>query len=283
MDIVLSIASVTIFMLMLTIGLNHPLKQLIMQKRDLLVRGLLSVLVLVPAIAFVLLLVFDLPPESAGAIAILAAAPGAPLTTKRSQMAGADLELVSSLQLASALLAILVTPIILSIFNAAFALPIEEASPAKIASQVASVTLLPVIIGLTVTRLAPSLVERFGGWVTAVANALFLIMIMSLIVVVFGSPEIWSSLLLEPPVLIALLILAVAAVFFGYALGGPRNDRRAGLAIASLARNIGLAAFIAALGPDPSRVLPTILAFMFVGIAVQIPFAIWIKRQNPTG
>ena len=64
MDMLLTLTSVTIFTLMLTIGVGESFEQLSSlwrQSRDLL-HALFAALVLVPIVVIVLLLVFDLPP-----------------------------------------------------------------------------------------------------------------------------------------------------------------------------------------------------------------------------
>ncbi len=175
MDILLTFTSVTIFTLMLTIGVNQSLEQLtsLWHQRAVLLRALFAVLVLIPAVVIALLSVFALSPEVATGLALLAAAPGAPLTTKRSQMAAADIDYVTSLQLTLALLAIVVTPLIVSAFYAVFELTTERVSPLEVAWQIARVTFLPVIVGLTLQRFAPKLVAVIGKPLNVLANVLF--------------------------------------------------------------------------------------------------------------
>ncbi len=247
MDILLAFTSLTIFTLMLTIGVNQSLEQLtsLWRQRAVLLRALLAVLVLVPAVVIALLLAFDLSPEVATGLALLAAAPGAPLTTKRSQMAAANIEYVTSLQLTLALLAIVVTPIILGAFYAVFELTTERVSPFEVAWQIARVTFLPVIVGLILQRFAPKLVAVIGKPLNVLANVLFLLLVIAIIGVLAIAPELRAGLLLGWSAIAAILIIAVAAITIGHLLGGPRPDRRAGLAVASLARNVGLALFIA--------------------------------------
>jgi len=281
MDILLAFTSLTIFTLMLTIGVNQSLEQLtsLWRQRAVLFRALLAVLVLVPVVVIALLLVFDLSPEVATGLALLAAAPGAPLTTKRSQMAAADQEYVSSLQLILALLAIVVTPLILGIFYEMFALTTERVSPIDVAWQIARVTFLPVIVGLALQYFAPKLAVVIGKPLDVLANALFLLLVIALIVVIAIAPELRANLLLGWSAIAAVLIMAMAAVTIGHLLGGPRPDQRAGLAVASLARNIGLALFIAGVSADEEGMIPTLLAYMLLGTAVQILYSVWIKRQ----
>jgi len=281
MDILLTFTSVTIFTLMLTIGVNQSLEQLtsLWHQRAVLLRALFAVLVLVPAVVIALLSVFDLSPEVATGLALLAAAPGAPLTTKRSQMAAADIDYVTSLQLTLALLAIVVTPLIVSAFYVVFDLTTERVSPLEVAWQIARVTFLPVIVGLTLQRFAPKLVAVIGKPLNILANVLFILLIIALIVVLAVAPELREKLLLGWPAIAAILITAVAAVTIGPLLGGPRPGQRAGLAVASLARNIGLALYIAGLSEGGEGVIPTLLAYMILGTAVAIPYSVWIKRQ----
>jgi BASS family bile acid:Na+ symporter len=257
MDILLTFTSVTIFTLMLTIGVNQSLEQLtsLWHQRAVLLRALFAVLVLVPAVVIASLSVFDLSPEVATGLALLAAAPGAPLTTKRSQMAAADIDYVTSLQLTLALLAIVVTPLIVSAFYAVFDLTTERVSPLEVAWQIARVTFLPVIVGLTLQRFAPKLVAVIGKPLNILANVLFILLIIALIAVLAIAPELRANLLLGWPAIAAILIIAVTAVIIGHLLGGPRPGQRAGLAVASLARNIGLALYIAGLSEGGEGVI----------------------------
>ncbi len=280
MDILLAFTSLTVFALMLTIGVNQSLEQLtsLWHQREVLLRSFLAVIVLVPAVVVVLLWVFDLPPAVATGLAVLAAAPGAPLTTKRSQMAKADITYITSLQLTLALLAVVVTPLTLAIFYALFELTIERVTPLEVASQIARVAFLPVIIGLLLQRFAPRLVAVIGKPLNVLANILFLLLVVALIVVLAMVPELRAKLLLGGPAIGAILIMAAAALIIGHLLGGPHREQRAGLAVASIARNIGLALFIVGLS-DAQQVIPTLVAYMLLGSAAAIPYSVWIKRQ----
>ena len=137
MQILLIFTAVTVFTLMLSIGINQPVRKLLAfwKQPDVLIPALISVIVLVPATAVLLLRVFNLPPEVATGLAILAAAPGAPMTTKRSQAAAADIDYVSSLQLTLALLAVIVTPVTLAIFYGLFDLTIDRFERRDLAAE----------------------------------------------------------------------------------------------------------------------------------------------------
>jgi BASS family bile acid:Na+ symporter len=282
MNALLTVVTVAIFTLGLSIGISSSLGELtfIARQRGTLLRALLAVIVLVPAAAILLLKLFDLPPEVSSGLALLAAAPGAPLTTKRSEVAAANRTYVSSLQLLLGLLAIVVTPLILAVFGALFALPIGRVSPLTVAGQVARVALLPVVVGLALQRFAPKLAARADKPVRVLANSLFLLMVLVLATAILFVPAVRAKLLLGWPALAAIALLALVAVVGGHLLGGPRPDYRAGLATASVARNVGLALFLAGLVEGyANEIMRTVAAYMIVGFLVAMPYALWIRRQ----
>jgi BASS family bile acid:Na+ symporter len=280
MDILLTLTSVTVFTLMLTIGVNQSLEKLLSlwEQPAELARALVAVVVLVPLGVVVLLLIFDLPAGTAAGLVLLAAAPGAPLTTKRSQSAGADLGYVSSVQLAMALLAVIVTPLILGVFYAIFELDIERVSPFTVARQVVYVTFLPVVIGIFLRRFAPAFVKLISRPLNKLANLLFLALVAAIIIALAASPDMRAALLIGWAAVFAILLMAAFALGTGHYLGGTGNDRKGALATACLARNIGLALFVAQSSDSAKDVMPTLLAYMLIGAAVAIPYSIWNKK-----
>ena len=76
--ILLYFVSLTIFTLMLSLGVNHSFEQLtsLWRRPGLLLRSLLAVVFLVPMVVVLLLWVFDLPPAVATGLAVLAARAG---------------------------------------------------------------------------------------------------------------------------------------------------------------------------------------------------------------
>lgn len=281
-DILLALTSVTIFVLMLTIGVNHSadtLLSLLRQPTEM-ARALVAVLVVVPIFVAVLLLIFDLPSGTASGMALLAAAPGAPLTTKRAQAAGAEIAYVAGMQVTLAVLAVLATPLILSFFYMLFELDIERASPGEVARQIATVTLLPVLVGLGLKRVAPDFVGKISKPLNALADALFLILMVVLVIALLVAPDLRAKLLIGWPAIVAILLFAAFALATGHLIGGPGRDRKGGLAIACLARNIGLAFFIAGASKMTNDVLPTLLAYLLLGAVLGILYSIWNKRSG---
>ena len=283
MELIGTFASITIFTLMLTIGVNETVERLISlwRRSAILLRSLFAVIVLVPAVVILLLLAFDLPPAVATGLALLAAAPGAPLTTTRSKVASADLTYVSSLQLALAILAVVLTPAWLAIYYALFDLTIETIGPISVASQVARVTFLPVVIGLLLQRFAPALVDRIRKPLNILATVLFLLLALVILVALAMAPELREKLLLGPVAIAAILIMAIAALAIGHLVGGRNPEQRGGLATACIARNFGLAVYLATLTEAGAASIPTMAVYLLLGAVSGIVYGLWIRRQVP--
>ncbi len=283
--ILLYFVSLTIFTLMLALGVNHSFEQLtsLWRRPGLLLRSLLAVVFLVPLVVVLLLWVFHLPPAAATGLAVLAAAPGAPLTYKRAQMAGADPTYTASLQLTLALLAVGITPLILAVFYALFDLVIEGVTLFQVTRQVAQVTFLPVIIGLSIQHFVPRLAEVLRKPVSMLANILFILLLLMLVLLLILVPELRAMLNVGGLAMVAILLMVVFSLAIGHLLGGPRRDQRSALATACIARNIGLALFIAELSDYGEHFIPTLLTYMILGGLLAVPYAVWSKRQITLG
>ena len=279
--IILHFVTLTIFSLMLAIGVNHSFEQLtsLWRRPALLLRSLLAVIVLVPAVVGLLIWVFDLPIAVATGLAILAAAPGAPLTTKRTQMAAGDPTYAASLQLTLALSAVVVTPLTLAVFYNLFELATERVTPFKVTLQVGEVTFLPVIIGLLIQHFVPRFAKIIGKPVQVIGNVLFILLLVLIVVLLVIAPDFRAILKIGGLPIAAILIMVALALTIGHLLGGPSREQRSVLSIASIARNVGLAFFIAGLSDYGQQFIPTLLTFMNLGSLLAVPYAVWNKRQ----
>ena len=274
--LILNLVTITIFTLMLAIGVNLSFAELLFLWRRpvILLRTLLAVVVLVPLVVIILLRLFDLSSGITTGLALLAAAPGAPLTTKRSQMAGGTFPYSVSLQLTLALLAVLITPITLDIFYVLFDLEIDSVMILQVFQQVARVQFLPIILGLLIQKFSPKTTSVIGKPLILIANTLFLLLLITLIIPGF-------RLILQIGILplVAIVMMVVVSLAIGHLLGGSEVAKRSALVIACIARNIGLAMYIAYLSNSQQQVIPTLVSYMILGALIAIPYSTWSKRQ----
>ena len=274
--LILNLVTITIFSLMLAIGVNLSFEELLSLWRRpcLLLRALLAVVVLVPLIVIILLRLFDLSSGVATGLALLAAAPGAPLTTKRSQMAGGTFPYSVSLQLTLALLAVFITPFTLAILYGLFDLEIESVMISQVFQQVARVQFFPVILGLLIQKFSPKITSAIGKPLILIANTLFLLLLIILII-----PGLRLILQIGILPLVVIVMMVVISLAIGNLLGGAEVDKRSALAIACIARNIGLAMYISYLSKSQQQVMPTLISYVILGALIAIPYSSWSKRQ----
>ena len=274
-------ATVTLFALMFSLGLSERFHQFLSVWKEpaTLLRSLFAVVVLVPLTVLALLWLFDLPPAVGTGLALLAAAPGAPMTTQRAKLAGGNLSYASSLQLTLAFLAVVITPVTLVVFYALFDLTIEPIGAIDVATQVVQVTFIPVIIGQLVLHLAPRFAEKIKKPVALLANALLVLLVVAVLYVLFSTPELRASMRLGPPSMAAIVIMVVSALTIGHLVGAPQAEQRGALATASVARNFGLALFIAGLTPDGKASSMTLVVYLLIGVMIATPYALWNRRH----
>jgi BASS family bile acid:Na+ symporter len=279
--IILHFVSLTVFILMFAIGVNHSFEQLtsLWRRPGLLSRSLLTVIVLVPLVVALLLWLFDLPIAVATGLAVLAAAPGAPMMYQRTQMAAGEPTYAASLQLTLALLAVVVTPLTLGVFYALFDLATERVTPSNVILQVGEVTFLPVIISLLIQRFLPKLAKAIAKPVQVIGNVLFLLLLVLIIVLLVIAPDFRAMLNIGVQPIAAILIIVAIALAIGHLLGGPSREQRSVLAVAGIARNVGLAFFIAGLSDYGQQFIPTLLTYMILGSLLAVPYSLWNKRQ----
>ncbi len=276
-QVIKNLIALTIFTIMLTMGAKIPLTDLVSVKNHpkFLAKSLLSVLVLFPLIVFLILLVFSLNKAIAIALIILAASPGAPLLTKRAMMAGGRVNFSASLQVILSLLAVIFTPSILFIF--AQLIPDNQGTIhfLLVAKQITIVQFLPLSIGLVIREVSADLAEEIGNLLFNIANTLFFVMVLFVIFISFNLIPLagWQA-----GGVIALII--PLGLIIGHLLGGidQNLDTRSTLATATIARNVGLALFIAIIN-GATIAIPTIAAYLILGVILSIPYNVWIKRQ----
>jgi BASS family bile acid:Na+ symporter len=73
--------------------------------------------------------------------------------------------------------------------------------------------------------------------------------------------------------------MVIVSLGKGHILGGPEEDKRSIVAISCIARNVGLALFIAILNDVEQQIIPTLVAYTILGAVLGIPYSIWYKRK----
>lgn len=274
-QVIQNLASLTVFSIILTLGVELSLQKLLdfWQQPVLLIRSLLAVIVIPPLVVALTLLIFKLPEAFVSALVLLIASPGPALLTRRAAMAGARFDYIVSLQVTLAILAIGFTPLTLKFFSAL--LPYNtDVNFLKVAYQVGLVQFLPLSIGLAVQTIWSNYKEEISSFLRIVSNTLFVVLSIILLLVGFNVIPVLGGV----PILFSI-ILTLLGLAIGHLLGmGYEADIQSGMAVTTIARNAGLAIFIALLNGQAS-VVPMIVGALIIGIIAGLPYSIWMKRK----
>jgi BASS family bile acid:Na+ symporter len=272
-------AFATVFTIMFDVGLTVVPGdfRLVRERPALMVKGLFSVLVAVPAVAWLVARALDLPRPAEVGIMLMAISPGAPVALRRALRAGGHRSFAPVLQIAVAALAVVSMPLSVAALAEYYGAS-ATAAPQNLARQVFVAQLLPLGLGMLMRHfharraawLEPKL-RRFGGVLLVVLLGLALI-------------DIWQVVVgAGLRVSLAIVTATVLALGVGHLLGGPDPTTRTALAISSAARNPSLALLVATLNAASPAITAAILAYFAISAVTLVPYVNWRRRATAPG
>tara|TARA_Y100000766_G_scaffold179067_1_gene153738 strand:- start:326 stop:1174 length:849 start_codon:yes stop_codon:yes gene_type:complete len=185
-EIVTKIAPISLALIMLGLGLGltgRDFLRVINNPKDFIV-GFVCQLILLPVVAYIIVLIMDLPIEIALGIMIIAAAPGGVTTNVMTKFANGDVALSISLTAIISLISIISVPFI--IFKSADLLGSTGMSSnltmTGIALKMALVVTVPVILGMIIRKFAANFVSSNISIIEKITIVLFLIVFAAIIV-----------------------------------------------------------------------------------------------------
>ena len=186
MEIVTKIAPISLALIMLGLGLGltgRDFLRVLNNPKDFIV-GFICQLILLPVVAYIIVLIMDLPIEIALGIMIIAAAPGGVTTNVMTKFANGDVALSISLTAIISLISIFTVPFI--IFKSADLLGATGISSnltmTGIALKMALVVTVPVILGMVIRKFAENFVTSNISIIEKITIILFLIVFAAILV-----------------------------------------------------------------------------------------------------
>ena len=179
MEIVSKIAPIALALIMLGLGLGLSIKdftRILRNPKDFLV-GFICQLILLPIVAYILILILRLPLEIALGLMIIAAAPGGVTSNVLTKFANGDVALSISLTAIMSLLSIISVPFI--VITSANFLGVtnisSDISMTGIALKMALVVTVPVIIGMIIRGFAENFIISKINIINKITTILFII------------------------------------------------------------------------------------------------------------
>ena len=163
MEIVTKIAPIILALIMLGLGLGLKVEdftRVFKAPKDFIV-GFISQLIIIPIVAYLLIIILKTPPEIAIGVMIIAAAPGGVTSNILTKFADGDVALSISLTAIISLISIISVPFI--IFTSADLFGItnisQNISMVGIALKMVMVVTIPVILGMIIRKFADSFIS----------------------------------------------------------------------------------------------------------------------------
>jgi bile acid:Na+ symporter, BASS family len=241
----------------------------------LLLKSIIAMYVVLPAVAVLMARIFDLPPRTELALVVLAICAGAPLLPKKLIKFGGDPSYVFSLIVTTSLLAIVTVPASLYLLAEVIAFDTTAVTPSQVAGLILKTFLLPLGVGMLFRLAAPAQSERVGDPLLKIAIAVMALCALAALTIGF-------RLVFEVglPSLLAFAAFTLSAIVVGHLLGGPNPSDRISLAIACASRHIGLALLIAA-NARGQHALALVVTYLLASAVVSIPYVRWITKHRP--
>ncbi len=184
MEIVTKIAPLALALIMLGLGLgltSRDFLRVINNPRDFIV-GFICQLIILPIVAYLLIIVLGTSVELAIGVMIIAAAPGGITSNVMTKFANGDVALSVSLTAIISIISIITVPIIVftsaNLLGAKFVS--EDINLTGTALKMAGVVALPVIIGMIIRKLADNFISSKISIINKITGFLFLIVFIAI-------------------------------------------------------------------------------------------------------
>jgi BASS family bile acid:Na+ symporter len=244
------------------------------ERPGVIVRSLATALLLVPAAALGIILVFDPAPALAVGLAILVACPPAPLMIKSApKKGGGDAAFMASLHLALAALAIVTVPAVLGVL----AIPLEFTAAVDLPSllwTVAKSMLIPIGLGLLVRASFPAWAGAWAATLDKVGGIGLLVVVVVVLAALYG-----VLLGMDARSYGVIAAVVVAALALGHTMIGSQHpEKKTILAIECAVRHPGLALAIGSTNFTPQQALPVLVPCIVTSIAIATAYLFWRSR-----
>ncbi len=282
MEIVTKIAPIALALIMLGLGLGLKVDdfvRVLKNPKDFLV-GLFCQLIILPIVAYVLIIFLKTPTELALGVMIIAAAPGGVTSNVLTKFADGDVALSISLTAIISLISIVSVPLI--VFQSATLLGVvnisQEITMTGIALKMALVVTVPVILGMIIRKFLDNFISSKVSFINKINAVLFLIVFVAIWI---EEKENIISYLSQAGLVV--LILNVAMMFIAYYIAkifATGIKQKKCIALECGLQNGTLAVFVATqIFSDIVYMIPT-AAYALVMYITAFIFLFIVKKSN---
>ena len=283
MGIVTTIAPIALALIMLALGASLTVKdftRVVQNPKDFFI-GIVCQLILLPVIAYILIIILRTPIELALGVMLIAAAPGGVTSNVLTKFANGDVALSITLTAITSLISIVSVPYVVFLSIELFDITYvkKEVSMLSISLKMFFVVTVPVIIGMILRKLWDNFIIKNMKIINKISIGLFCIVFIAIYI------EEWDSIVMfltkagtiALTLNVTMMILAFyIAKFFTTGIAQRRCiSLEAGLQNGTLAVFVGLQLF----GTNMTYMVPT-AAYALIMMITSVIFVFILRRQT---
>ena len=245
--------------------LHHPIEVLI---------GVVAQFTIMPLVAWILTIIFGLPPELAIGVILVGACPGGTASNVISYLARGDVALSVSMTMTTTLLAPIVTPFLTYFLAGAWI----DISLTSMMISIAQMVLAPVLLGVAANHF-------FKDYTTKIQPILPLISVIAIVLLVGGVVALSSEKLLSVGALMAVIVILHNAfgLLLGYILArlfhlDSRKSRTVAIEVGM--QNSGLAASLAIMYFSPAAGIPGAIFSVWHNVSGSLVANFFVKHEE---
>jgi len=275
--------ALAVIMFSLGLGLTFDDFRRVVLKPKAFAIGAVAQIVLIPVTAYILAVLFRLPPELAVGMMILAFCPGGVTANLLTKIAGGEVALSISLTGVISLVAVVTVPILVALSaNHFLGVDAPSVNVTSLGVSMALITLAPAAIGIAVRHFAGGFALKLDAVVSRIAVVLFVVVVAGALAANW-STFVDNILVLGP----ALVLLNVLLLLIGFGLARLFSLTQAegkAIAIETGIQNATLGITVGSLIVEQASALPPFsLPSAVYGITmyvVSIPVVLWLRGRR---
>ena len=283
MGIVTTIAPIALALIMLGLGASLTVKdftRVCQNPKDFFI-GITCQLILLPIIAYFLIIILRTPVELALGVMLIAAAPGGVTSNVLTKFANGDVALSISLTAITSLISIVSVPYVVFLSIELFDITYvkKEVSMLSISLKMFFVVTVPVIIGMVIRKFANDLIIKNMKIINKISIGLFIVVFVAIYV------EEWDSIVMfitkagTIALVLNVTMMVIAFYIAKFFTTGVAQRRcislEAGLQNGTLAVFVGLQLF----GDNMIYMIPT-AAYALIMMTTSVIFVLILRRQT---
>ena len=283
MGIVTTIAPIALALIMLGLGASLTVKDFtrVFQSPKVFLVGLLCQLVLLPVIAYLLIIILKTPIELALGVMLIAAAPGGVTSNVLTKFANGDVALSISITAFTSLISIVSVPYIvflsIDLFNISYVE--KEVSMLGISLKMFFVVTIPVIIGMIIRRIFSNFIEKNMNVIEKISIGLFSIVFIAIYIEEWDSIVMFLSTAGTIALILNITMMIVGFYIAKFFASGVAQRRcislECGLQNGTLAVFVGTQLF----GSNMTYMVPT-AAYALIMMVTSVIFVFILRKQT---